>query len=107
MSGPKIQFQLFGRPPHLAGCGRSLRQRRTIAMACRPVASPALSDPLDVLQPRSVGGDLFQDQSSPVECVPLSSCHHGFLPPGVENHSTPMGSADVQNLFAGSANGHG
>lgn len=85
MSGPKIQFQLFGRPPHLAGCGRSLRQRRAIAMACRPVASPALSYPLDVLQPRSVGGDLFKFQRTASEIL---SVRHGVTSPSVEDQST-------------------
>lgn len=104
MSIPQVQYQLSGRPTLLAGSDWAFLNGRTIVTACRPVTLARLSYPLDVSDPRVVGGNLI---------FPMSSSRDAFLghepvsPLGVEDHSTPIGSDDVQNLFAGSANGHG
>lgn len=57
-------------------------------MACRPVASTTLSDSLDVLQPRSVGDDLFQVQCSAFEFLSLG-------------HAVPSLRVDLQSTTEG------
>jgi len=59
MSLPQIQYQLSGRPVLLAGGTWALLNRRPIATACRPIAFAAFTNPLDVSDPRVIGGNLI------------------------------------------------
>jgi hypothetical protein len=104
MSIPQVQYQLSGRPTLLAGSDWAFLNGRAVVGLAGPVTLPALTYPLDVLQPRSIGGNL-KVSMSPGRDASLGHCT--VSPLAAEDHSTPIGSDDVQNLFAGSANGHG
>lgn len=104
MSLPQVQYQLSGRPSLLAGRDWAFLNGRAIITACRPVTLARFTNPLDVSDPSVVGGNLIFTMSSGRD----ASLGHSLVSPlGSDGELEPIGSDDVQNLFAGSANGHG
>lgn len=99
----QIQRQLFGLPARLAGRAGTFTEGRANAGLAGPVLTGPLTRSVDVLQPRSIGSDLKLSMSA----GNASLGHACVSPARVEDHSTRDGSENVQNLFAGSANGHG
>lgn len=64
MSLPQVQYQLSGRPTLLAGSDWAFLNGRAIITACRPVTLARFTNPLDVSDPRVVGGNLIFSMSA-------------------------------------------
>lgn len=85
MSIPDVQYQLSGRPTLLAGSDWAFLNGRAIITACRPVTLARFTNPLDVSDPRVVGGNLIFSMSSGRDA---SLGHACVSPLGVEDQST-------------------
>jgi hypothetical protein len=102
MSVPQVQYQLSGRPTLLAGSDWAFLNGRAIITACRPVTLARFTNPLDVSDPRVVGGNLVFSMSSGRDAFLGHAC---VSPAAVEDHSTPEGSDECSIAIAQSRKG--
>lgn len=70
---PQVQFQLFGRPSWLAG-RRTFETSWSGHVLAGTIASTSLTRAVDVPQPRSIGSNFLEDQSSGFQITSLAHC---------------------------------